>query len=222
MPSTGRQARKALAGQKKTDVLEDLEIVPEAPRPSKKDVPVSELISGTITDRLSATAAYALSNNMLQTVGKEYAITPVEAYNIIHPTSNIVLHFLPTTTIKTKLPADVADNVEKVIVTFLEYTTRVLSIFVEQQFNRRLASQGIRMVPRESAQPKQTIPSKVNQGPTQSPIMTQEEIAELVGVRGMPIDDDNIDVQVRPGRTGTSLTDLVEDGIITGDLGQVM
>jgi hypothetical protein len=215
MPSTiPRRAR--VAAQQKTETLEDLEIKELKPRsPRQKEVDVTKILGGTITDKLAATAAFSVSSNMLKTVGREYAITPKEALNVAKPSLLIIEHFIPTVAIKSKLPVDIANNVELILVTLAEYFSRVLATFVEARFHVTLASQGI--VARQQMPEKPLERSTPVQGPVEEDMYT-EDVSDLP-LENMLAKTGVTPKQTSPGPTGFDFAELIADGVIVGDNG---
>lgn len=221
MPST-QSRRRRIVEAPKTETLDDLDIKEIKPRsPRQKEIDVGKILGGTISDKIAATAAFRVSGSMLKTVGRQYAITPKEAYNITHPSVHIIGHYIPITSIKTKLPAEIANDVELILVTLAEYLSRILATFTETEFRLTLVRFG--MVPRQSQEstPIQNTPrqkDEVEPPPTPS----QEELAEIIGEEMLSHNGVPADAQVSRKPSGFSFQDLIDEGIIPTDMGDNM
>lgn len=213
MPST-LPKRVRDAKQVQPESIDDLEIKEVRPRqPRQKEVDVAKIVTNTLTDKIAATAAFTTSNNMLKTVGRDYAITPKEALNVYKPALLIIEHFLPVVSIKNKFPADIANNVETIIVTLAEYVSRVLAVFVEKQFHVTLAAQGVVARQTMPVQPQRKSSEVLPVDVDESPDISDLPLENMVRQEGQPIK------QTSPGPTGFNFEELIADGVIVGDNG---
>lgn len=221
MPST-QPRRRRVVETPKTETLDDLDIKEVKPRsPRQKEIDVGKILGGTISDKVAATAAFRISGSMLKTVGRQYAITPKEAYNITHPSVHIIGHYIPITSIKTKFPLEIANDIELILVTFAEYLTRILATFTETEFRLTLVRFG--MVPRQAQEstPIQNTPERKDEVQP-LPVPSQEDLAEIIGDEMMPHNGVPADGQVARKPSGFSFQDLIDEGVIPTDMGDNM
>jgi hypothetical protein len=209
MPTVTSRRRKA---PPVVDLLEDTVDKPEPKlrKPSTKDVPVGKIITGTLETRIASTLAKSTSVGMLNTVGKDAAITGQEAYNLYHPALRMLSRRLPDVALKTNLSKPDADDLELIIVTAIEYVVRIIDNWAARMYMRAVGR-----LPGAQTMPQPTQP--VQPQPTPQPIRVQQpiepELEEFLLEDGETPD-------IAPMKNGNgSIADLIERGYIPRDMG---
>lgn len=203
-----RPRRKSTSPEIVAETLDDKAPPTRPARVTQRSIPVAKVVSGTLEQQVSEIIAHAASESMLDSVGPIYAITPNEATNIAHPGIRMIGRRLPDIPIATKLSKADADDLELMIITFLNYITRIVDNF----FKVRMQKQVARI--QQSRQAQQ------NHNVTPTPVQTPEpSYAEEIQQIYQEKTGDTIQ-QAPMTRGGMSINELIERGLIPGDSGE--
>jgi len=208
MPTITPRRRKASPVVEMIDDTPETKPEPRLRKPSTKDVPVGKIITGTLETRIASTLAKSTSMGMLNTLGKDAAITGQEAYNLYHPALRMLSRRLPDVALKTNLSKPDADDLELIIVTAIEYIVRIIDNWATRMYNRAIGKQIVNLPPPQPTQ---------REVPRQVPVKTSEvepEVEEFLPEQGEDIDI----VPMKNGQMG-SMTALIERGLLPGDMG---
>jgi hypothetical protein len=200
-----------------TDVIDysnepELKPAQVARKTTTKEVPVGKIVTSTLETRIASTLAKATSMSMLNSVGENTAITPKEAYNIYYPATRMLGRRIPNVALRTNLSKPDADDLERIIITVVEYVARIIDGAFTRLYNKRVA--GLNQGQHSMPQPTE------KQAPRTIPVTTQEyenTVEEFIDSTSGP------DLDIAPMKNGGgSIQDLVDRGFVPTDMGEMV